>query len=174
MSSTARAIIRPDTLSAWKGASLLIVRTNGECSDGEPLSGYYFREARFLKTLRLTIAAALRNGVRFALCPGVYLCLPRDRRVRRRRAWIGKVDVIHRHWKAAASHRVPECVGGYARGERPTLGAYPRANAPQLWNATAFPLLLQSILGLQPVAPLHLLVVIKVVKKRRVPWDSLS
>lgn len=55
MSSTARAIIRPDTLSAWKGASLLIVRTNGECSDGEPLSGYYFREARFLKTLRLTI-----------------------------------------------------------------------------------------------------------------------
>ena len=56
-------------------------------------------------------------------------------------------------------HRVPECVGGYARAERPTPGAYPRANAPQLWNATAFPLLLHSILGLQPVAPLHLLVV---------------
>jgi glycogen debranching enzyme len=58
-----------------------------------------------------------------------------------------------------AGHRIPECVGGYARGERPTPGAYPRANAPQLWNATAFPLLMHSILGLQPVAPLRLLVV---------------
>jgi len=56
-------------------------------------------------------------------------------------------------------HRIPECAGGYARGDRPTPGAYPRANAPQLWNATAFPLLMHSILGLQPVAPLHLLVV---------------
>ena len=55
MSSTARAIIRPDTLSAWKGPSLLIVSTDGECGDRKPLSGYYFREARFLKTLRLTI-----------------------------------------------------------------------------------------------------------------------
>ena len=35
--------------------------------------------------------------------------------------------------------RIPECVGGYARGERSTPGAYPRANAPQLWNASAFP-----------------------------------
>jgi glycogen debranching enzyme len=56
-------------------------------------------------------------------------------------------------------HRIPETIGGYARGDRPTPGAYPRANAPQLWNATAFPLLVHSILGLQPVAPLHLLVV---------------
>ena len=37
-------------------------------------------------------------------------------------------------------YRIPECVGGYARGEQPTPGAYPRANTPQLWNATAFPL----------------------------------
>jgi glycogen debranching enzyme len=58
-----------------------------------------------------------------------------------------------------AGSRIPECVGGYARGERPTPSAYPRANAPQLWNATAFPLLVHSILGLQPVAPLGLLVV---------------
>jgi glycogen debranching enzyme len=56
-------------------------------------------------------------------------------------------------------YRVPECVGGYARGERPTPGAYPRANAPQLWNVTAFPLIVHTILGLQPVAALHLLVV---------------
>ena len=56
-------------------------------------------------------------------------------------------------------HRIPECVGGYARGDRPTPGAYPRANTPQLWNASAFPLLMHTILGLQPVAPLDLLVV---------------
>ena len=56
-------------------------------------------------------------------------------------------------------YRIPECIGGYARAERPTPGAYPQANTPQLWNATAFPLVVQTILGLQPVAPLHLLVV---------------
>jgi glycogen debranching enzyme len=56
-------------------------------------------------------------------------------------------------------HRIPETIGGFARRDRPTPGAYPRANAPQLWNATAFPLLVHSILGLQPVAPLRLLVV---------------
>jgi glycogen debranching enzyme len=55
--------------------------------------------------------------------------------------------------------RIPECVGGYPRTERETPGAYPRANTPQLWNVTAFPLLMQTILGLQPVAPLDLLVI---------------
>jgi glycogen debranching enzyme len=49
-------------------------------------------------------------------------------------------------------HRIPECIGGYARGDQPLPGAYPRANAPQLWNATAFPLLVQSLLGLVPFA----------------------
>ena len=56
-------------------------------------------------------------------------------------------------------HRVPECVGGYGRAERGSPGAYPRANAPQTWNTSAFPLFLHSLLGLQPVAPLKLLVV---------------
>jgi glycogen debranching enzyme len=56
-------------------------------------------------------------------------------------------------------YRVPECVGGYARSEFPHPGAYPRANAPQAWNQSTLPLLLQTILGLQPVAPLHLLAV---------------
>ena len=56
-------------------------------------------------------------------------------------------------------YRVPECVGGYSRSEFPQPGAYPRANAPQAWNQSALPLLLQTMLGLQPVAPLHLLAV---------------
>jgi glycogen debranching enzyme len=55
--------------------------------------------------------------------------------------------------------RVPECVGGYTRGEWPSPGAYPRANVAQLWNASGYIMLMQAILGLQPVAPLDLLVV---------------
>jgi glycogen debranching enzyme len=55
--------------------------------------------------------------------------------------------------------RIPECVGGRARGEWPVPGAYPRANTPQLWNASAFQLVLQSLLGLLPMAPVGLLVV---------------
>jgi glycogen debranching enzyme len=55
--------------------------------------------------------------------------------------------------------RIPECVGGYARGERRVPGAYPRANTPQLWNATAFPLAVHTMLGLVPVAALNTLLV---------------
>ena len=55
--------------------------------------------------------------------------------------------------------RIPECVGGYARGHRAVPGAYPRANTPQLWNATAFPLAVQTLLGLVPIAALHTLIV---------------
>jgi glycogen debranching enzyme len=58
-----------------------------------------------------------------------------------------------------SGYRIPETVGGYARSEWPTPGAYPRANTPQLWNASVFPMLLQSLLGLQPVAPLSLHVI---------------
>jgi glycogen debranching enzyme len=55
--------------------------------------------------------------------------------------------------------RIPECVGGHGRWTSPSPGAYPRANSPQTWNASAFPLLVHTLLGLQPVAPLDLLVV---------------
>jgi glycogen debranching enzyme len=55
-------------------------------------------------------------------------------------------------------YRIPECVGGYGRGDRPVPGAYPRANTPQLWNATAFPLVVQTILGLLPMAATKTLV----------------
>jgi glycogen debranching enzyme len=62
--------------------------------------------------------------------------------------------------------RIPECVGGYARGERPVPGAYPRANAPQLWNATAFPLIVQTLLGVVPIASMQTLIVDPVLP----PW----
>ena len=61
--------------------------------------------------------------------------------------------------KLYPAYRIPETVGGYSRGDHATPGAYPQANTPQLWNASSFPLLVHAMLGLQPVAPLHLLVV---------------
>jgi glycogen debranching enzyme len=61
--------------------------------------------------------------------------------------------------KLYPAHRIPETVGGYARGDRATPGAYPQANTPQLWNGSAFALLIHTLLGLQPVAPLNTLVV---------------
>jgi glycogen debranching enzyme len=56
-------------------------------------------------------------------------------------------------------HRIPECVGGYARGERATPGAYPRSNPVQLWNASAFLLLVQTVLGIVPLAPAGVLMI---------------
>jgi glycogen debranching enzyme len=56
-------------------------------------------------------------------------------------------------------YRTPECVGGFPRREQQSPGAYPQANAPQLWNASALPLLVQTLLGLVPLASYGLLVV---------------
>ncbi|MGQ0562820.1 MAG: MGH1-like glycoside hydrolase domain-containing protein [Gemmatimonadota bacterium] len=55
--------------------------------------------------------------------------------------------------------RSPECVGGYGRDELHHPGCYPRANRPQAWNQSVFPLLVQSMLGLLPFAPVKLLMV---------------
>ena len=49
------ALIRPTTLYAWNGPSLLIVNSRGDCDRDEPLTGYYFRETRFIRTLRFEI-----------------------------------------------------------------------------------------------------------------------
>ncbi|MCA1650469.1 MAG: hypothetical protein LC753_09360, partial [Acidobacteria bacterium] len=51
----ALALIRSGQLYAWKGPSLLVVNARGECGGDDQLSGYYFREARFLRTLRLEV-----------------------------------------------------------------------------------------------------------------------
>jgi glycogen debranching enzyme len=57
------AAVRPDLLYAWCGPSLLITDTQGQCGPGQQLSGFYFREARYLRTLALTI-----NGRPLWLC----------------------------------------------------------------------------------------------------------
>ncbi|HET7550767.1 MAG TPA: glycogen debranching N-terminal domain-containing protein [Gemmatimonadaceae bacterium] len=56
-------------------------------------------------------------------------------------------------------YRVPECVGGYPRSESSGPGTYPQANTPQAWNQSGIVLLVQTLLGLQPVATLDMLVV---------------
>ena len=70
-------------------------------------------------------------------------------------------DLAHAQFDLALlypEHRIPECVGGYARSESATPGAYPRANTPQLWNATSFPLTIQVLLGLLPLGQFETLV----------------
>ena len=51
----AQVFVRPEILYAWHAQSLLVVDRRGDCGEDETLSGYYFREARFLRTLRLEI-----------------------------------------------------------------------------------------------------------------------
>jgi glycogen debranching enzyme len=63
-------------------------------------------------------------------------------------------------------YRIPETVGGYSPDDHPTPGAYPRSNTPQTWNASALPLVLQSLLGVVPYASLHTVVVDPVLP----PW----
>jgi len=55
--------------------------------------------------------------------------------------------------------RTPEFVGGYGRDEAEHPGCYPRANRPQLWNQSVWPLVVQSLLGIVPYAPAKLLLV---------------
>ncbi|MFP5285441.1 MAG: glycogen debranching N-terminal domain-containing protein, partial [Thermoanaerobaculia bacterium] len=63
MKSGGTARIRPDQVYAWRGPSLLLTNDRGECGEDDPLSGFYFREARHLRTLRLEV-----NGERPWLC----------------------------------------------------------------------------------------------------------
>jgi hypothetical protein len=55
-------------------------------------------------------------------------------------------------------YRLPELMGGHQRdAQHPFAGAYPDANWPQAWSASAAFTMLQAMLGLYPYAPLHTL-----------------
>jgi glycogen debranching enzyme len=57
-------------------------------------------------------------------------------------------------------YRLPELFSGHPRDEEhPFPAFYPDANSPQAWSASTVFLLLQSLLGLYPYAPLKLLLV---------------
>jgi len=56
--------------------------------------------------------------------------------------------------------RLPEVFGGHVRDARhPHPGLYPGACSPQAWSAGAVILLVNTMLGLMPLAPLQTLVV---------------
>ena len=61
-------LVRPEIRCAWNGSSVLIVDPRGECGSGESLSGFYYREARFVRTLQFTL-----NGVSPWLCESAEL-----------------------------------------------------------------------------------------------------
>jgi glycogen debranching enzyme len=55
--------------------------------------------------------------------------------------------------------RLPELFSGHSRDdEHPFPAWYPTANAPQAWSASTLFLVVQSLLGLYPYAPLNLLI----------------
>jgi len=58
------------------------------------------------------------------------------------------------------SNRLPECFSGHPRdAAHPFPSLYPPSNSPQAWSATTPLGLVQALLGLQPYAPLGLLLV---------------
>jgi glycogen debranching enzyme len=61
----------------------------------------------------------------------------------------------------AAAHfrnfRLPEAIGGLARHESLVPTVYPKSNSPQAWSASAVVLLVQTLLGIYPFAPAHVL-----------------
>ncbi|HTK94308.1 MAG TPA: glycogen debranching N-terminal domain-containing protein, partial [Terriglobales bacterium] len=76
---------------------------------------------------------------------------------------------LHRHAQLVAKamfdtaalfdyHRLPEVLAGHPRdAEHPFPAIYPQTNWPQAWSASAIFTLVQSLLGIYPYAPLHML-----------------
>ena len=57
--------------------------------------------------------------------------------------------------------RLPELIGGQRRSELELPIAYPDANSPQAWSASATIQLIQVMLGLYPFAPLRVLALVR-------------
>jgi glycogen debranching enzyme len=57
--------------------------------------------------------------------------------------------------------RLPELIGGQSRDELPFPVAYPQANCPQAWSASATIQLVQIMLGIYPFAPMRLLALVR-------------
>ena len=53
--AVAEAAVRLGTACAWRGATLLVTTSAGECGPEDPLTGLYVREVRHLRTLRFEI-----------------------------------------------------------------------------------------------------------------------
>ena len=58
-------------------------------------------------------------------------------------------------------YRLPEALGGHGREETPVPTVYPESNAPQAWSASAVVQLAQTLLGIYPFAPAHVLALVR-------------
>jgi glycogen debranching enzyme len=77
----------------------------------------------------------------------------------------GHVDRLVRALLEAArglpGMRLPELIGGQSRDDLPYPAAYPDANCPQAWSASATIQLVQIMLGIYPFAPLAILALVR-------------
>ena len=75
------------------------------------------------------------------------------------------LDQLAEGFFAAIAHcrdlRLPEALTGHDRDEVPHPLPYPRSQSPQAWSASATVQLLQTMLGIYPFAPAHVLGVIR-------------
>ena len=81
-------------------------------------------------------------------------------------------------------HRLPEALGGHPREAAPVPTVYPTSNSPQAWSASATIQMAQTLLGLYPFAPAHLVAIVRpalpawlntvVVRNLRVGTGSMS
>lgn len=79
----------------------------------------------------------------------------------------GLYGAMHRLAKAAIEasamfeyHRLPEVFSGHARDdEHPFPALYPKTCWPQAWSSSSLFAVVQSLLGIYPYAPLHVLIV---------------
>jgi hypothetical protein len=79
-------------------------------------------------------------------------------------------------YEAAAhfqDHRLPEAIGGHARDETPVPTVYPTSNSPQAWSASAIVMVVQTMLGLYPFAPAHVLAIVRPRLPEWLPWVAL-
>jgi glycogen debranching enzyme len=78
---------------------------------------------------------------------------------------------------AAAGHfresRLPELFGGHARNEVEVPTVYPDSNITQAWTASAMASLVETMLGLRPVAPLGVLLLVRPRLPGWLPWLTL-
>jgi len=83
----------------------------------------------------------------------------------KRHGFDGHVERLIRALLEAASGlpglRMPELIGGQSRDEAAFPVAYPQANCPQAWSASATIQLVQIMLGIYPFAPLRLLALVR-------------
>jgi glycogen debranching enzyme len=79
---------------------------------------------------------------------------------------------------AAIAHcrdlRLPEALTGHDRADVPYPLPYPRAQSPQAWSASATIQLVQTMLGIYPFAPAHVLGLVRPRLPAWLPWVTIE